>query len=124
MRAVLTLVAAMMLGLAAGYAWSGMTPARARAPAVPRPKFDAAQVATSRPSELDGQWAARADDNGGVEAAASAEGTEAVEQSVHYAGCNEVRAAGKAPLHTGEPGYRPEMDGDGDRLACEPYHGN
>jgi len=45
-----------------------------------------------------------------------------VEQSVHYSGCDEVRAAGKAPLRAGEPGYRPEMDGDGDGIACEPYH--
>jgi len=45
-----------------------------------------------------------------------------VEQSVHYSGCDEVRAAGKAPLRAGEPGYRPEMDDDGDGIACEPYH--
>ena len=42
---------------------------------------------------------------------------------VYYRGCNEVRAAGKAPLYRGEPGYRPEMDGDGDGIACEPYRG-
>jgi hypothetical protein len=44
----------------------------------------------------------------------------AVEASVTYSGCNEVRALGKAPLHAGEPGYRTDMDGDGDGLACEP----
>ena len=43
-----------------------------------------------------------------------------VEQSVTYAGCNEVRDAGKAPLYAGQPGYRVEMDGDGDGIACEP----
>ncbi|MEP7351091.1 MAG: excalibur calcium-binding domain-containing protein [Sphingorhabdus sp.] len=47
----------------------------------------------------------------------------AVEQSVHYSGCNEVRAAGKAPLFAGQPGYREGMDGDGDGIACEPYRG-
>jgi hypothetical protein len=41
----------------------------------------------------------------------------------YYAGCNEARAAGVAPLYAGEPGYRPEMDGDGDGIACEPYRG-
>ena len=46
---------------------------------------------------------------------------DAVEQSVHYSGCNEVRAAGKAPLHRGDPGYGEHMDGDGDGVACEPY---
>jgi Excalibur calcium-binding domain len=40
-----------------------------------------------------------------------------------FAGCNEVRARGLAPLHRGEPGYDAHMDGDGDGLACEPYPG-
>jgi len=38
-----------------------------------------------------------------------------------YPGCNAARAAGVAPLYRGEPGYRPEMDGDSDGIACEPY---
>lgn len=42
---------------------------------------------------------------------------------VHYSGCNEVRAAGLAPLYRGQPGYRPEMDGDDDGIACEPHRG-
>ncbi len=46
----------------------------------------------------------------------------AVEKSVYYAGCNQVRAAGKAPLYRGQPGYREGMDGDGDGVACEPYY--
>jgi hypothetical protein len=41
----------------------------------------------------------------------------------YYSGCNAARAAGVAPLYVGEPGYRPEMDGDGDGIACEPYRG-
>lgn len=51
----------------------------------------------------------------------SAEEAGRVEASVSYAGCNEVRALGKAPLHAGEPGYRVEMDGDLDGVACEPH---
>ena len=43
--------------------------------------------------------------------------------SVYYSGCNEVRAAGLAPLYRGDPGYRPEMDGDADGIACEPHRG-
>jgi hypothetical protein len=39
--------------------------------------------------------------------------------SVYYANCAEVRAAGKAPLYSGQPGYRPGLDGDGDGVACE-----
>ena len=48
---------------------------------------------------------------------------EASSEPVYYPGCNAVRAAGKAPLHSDEPGYRPEMDGDGDGVACEPHAG-
>ncbi|OJW72763.1 MAG: hypothetical protein BGO57_16140 [Sphingomonadales bacterium 63-6] len=43
--------------------------------------------------------------------------------AVFYRNCNEARAAGAAPLHRGQPGYRPEMDGDNDGIACEPYRG-
>ncbi len=40
-----------------------------------------------------------------------------------WGGCDDARAAGTAPIYFGEPGYRKEMDGDGDGIACEPYHG-
>ena len=53
----------------------------------------------------------------------SPEQRQAVEASAYYAGCDEVRALGKAPLQAGQPGYRPEMDGDSDGIACEPYRG-
>lgn len=43
--------------------------------------------------------------------------------SVYYRNCNDARAAGAAPLLRGRPGYRPEMDGDQDGVACEPYRG-
>lgn len=39
--------------------------------------------------------------------------------SVYYANCAAARAAGAAPLHRGEPGYRPALDRDGDGVACE-----
>lgn len=38
---------------------------------------------------------------------------------VYYANCAAARAAGAAPLYAGAPGYRPEMDGDSDGIACE-----
>ena len=38
----------------------------------------------------------------------------------YFRNCKEAWAAGAAPLHRGQPGYRPEMDGDGDGIACEP----
>jgi endonuclease YncB( thermonuclease family) len=43
--------------------------------------------------------------------------------NVFFRNCKEARAAGAAPLYRGQPGYRPEMDGDGDGIACEPYRG-
>ncbi len=39
--------------------------------------------------------------------------------SVHYKNCTEVRKAGKAPLHRGDPGYEPRLDRDNDGVACE-----
>jgi hypothetical protein len=38
----------------------------------------------------------------------------------YYPDCAAARAAGAAPIHVGEPGYRPELDADGDGTACEP----
>lgn len=46
---------------------------------------------------------------------------EQVDTSVYYSGCREVRALGRDPLYYNQPGYRPEMDGDGDGIACEPH---
>lgn len=40
---------------------------------------------------------------------------------VFFRNCKEAWAVGAAPIHRGQPGYRPEMDGDGDGVACEPY---
>lgn len=40
-----------------------------------------------------------------------------------YSGCNEVRAAGVAPLYSYEPGFSERLDGDGDGIGCEPYRG-
>ncbi|MCI6772664.1 MAG: excalibur calcium-binding domain-containing protein, partial [Bifidobacterium pseudolongum] len=37
----------------------------------------------------------------------------------YYKNCTAVRAAGKAPLHQGEPGYSSKLDRDGDGIACE-----
>lgn len=39
--------------------------------------------------------------------------------AVFYPDCAAARAAGAAPLSRGRPGYRPELDGDGDGVACE-----
>lgn len=36
-----------------------------------------------------------------------------------YANCTAARAAGAAPLHRGDPGYRAGLDRDNDGVACE-----
>jgi hypothetical protein len=65
----------------------------------------------------------RADLAAGAHAVAVAAGIKrqrAPQPNDYWGGCNAARAAGTAPIYRGEPGYRPEMDGDGDGLACEP----
>ncbi|GAA3044682.1 excalibur calcium-binding domain-containing protein [Actinokineospora globicatena] len=37
----------------------------------------------------------------------------------YYANCAAARAAGAAPIHRGEPGYRPALDRNNDGTACE-----
>ena len=39
--------------------------------------------------------------------------------SAYYRNCDAVRAAGKAPLYAGEPGYSTKLDRDRDGVACE-----
>ena len=39
--------------------------------------------------------------------------------SVTYRNCDDVRAAGAAPIHRGDPGYSGSLDRDGDGTACE-----
>ncbi len=40
-------------------------------------------------------------------------------KETYYANCTAVKAAGAAPLHKGDPGYRSQLDRDGDGVACE-----
>jgi hypothetical protein len=42
-------------------------------------------------------------------------------ENVYYRNCAAARADGAAPIYVGQPGYRPELDGDRDGIACEPY---
>ncbi len=38
---------------------------------------------------------------------------------VYYENCDAARAAGAAPLHEGDPGYRAALDRDNDGTACD-----
>lgn len=40
-------------------------------------------------------------------------------ETVYYANCSAVRAAGAAPIRIGDPGYSTKLDRDGDGVACE-----
>jgi hypothetical protein len=122
MRAMAIILSAVMVGGIGGYAWSSLTAPAARASA-PRKATTIPLPASpeERPAALDKEWASRSDDAPLPTPAPVASATQ--DRSVHYSGCNEVRAAGKAPLTAGQPGYSPEMDGDGDGIACEPHPG-
>jgi hypothetical protein len=37
-----------------------------------------------------------------------------------YEDCNQARADGRSSIPYTDPAYRPELDFDGDGLACEP----
>ena len=41
----------------------------------------------------------------------------------YWSGCNDARDAGTAPIYRDEPGYREDMDGDSDGIACEAVQG-
>lgn len=92
MRAIFLLMAAVLLGLGGGYAWSQWSKPSA-ADKANEPAFPAA-----KPGQTAGD----------------------VEQSEYYADCAAAAKAGKQPLWAGQPGYRAELDPDGDGLACPP----
>ena len=37
----------------------------------------------------------------------------------YFANCDAARAAGAAPVHSGDPGYSRRLDRDGDGVGCE-----
>jgi hypothetical protein len=92
MRAIFFLLAAMVLGLTGGYAWSTWS----------KPSAAAAFNTRTAPSAKPGQTSAE------------------IEQTAYYATCAAARDAGQAPLMSGQPGYREELDPDGDGIACQP----
>jgi hypothetical protein len=92
MRAIIILLAAALLGLTGGYAWSHWSKPSAAAVA------NAPAARSAKPGET------------------SAE----LEESVYYADCAAVQKAGKAPLYPGQPGYRAELDPQNVGVACQP----
>jgi hypothetical protein len=49
----------------------------------------------------------------------TAEAEQSDQTAAYYKNCAAARAAGAAPLRTGDPGYRSGLDRDSDGIACE-----
>jgi hypothetical protein len=120
-----TLIAAVSIGLAAGYGWSELQ-LQSVHPHIPKAVNPKPIVLAQ--SAADEDWSERARDRGvpALEQIAPdpTRDRDALEHSVYYARCDEARAAGNAPILSGQPGYRRALDADGDGIACEPYLGN
>ena len=58
-------------------------------------------------------------DSGSGEGSEEEATPESEPQKEFYANCKEAKAAGAAPLYKGDPGYRSDLDRDGDGIACE-----
>ncbi|WP_431881963.1 excalibur calcium-binding domain-containing protein [Micromonospora chalcea] len=69
--------------------------------------------------DRDGDGRACESSEGGSTGGSTGGGSGSSGGSVFYANCSAVRAAGKAPLHRGDPGYSRKLDRDGDGTACE-----
>jgi hypothetical protein len=115
---------AVAIGCVAGYAWSSFPNTFSWSD----PPVEFAETVTipllelppsEAEAEADSAWLAGSNSLASGEASPTA--ARSVERRIFYSGCNEVRAAGKAPLYAGQPGYRIEMDGDADGVACEPF---
>jgi hypothetical protein len=74
--------------------------------AAPRPRITVTKTVTQAPEDFDGG-------SGGEEE------SEDQDEGAYYRNCSAARAAGAAPLYTGDPGYGPHLDRDGDGVACE-----
>ncbi|MGN2641000.1 excalibur calcium-binding domain-containing protein [Nocardia takedensis] len=76
----------------------------------------AAPVAMAVPTGSAGTGSSAIDT--GVAATGSAGLTQTGSAGGAFNNCDDARAAGRAPLFRGEPGYGPHLDPDGDGFAC------
>ena len=89
---------------------------------VPEQITNAANEVTSAMSEVNSNIEYKKQQDAAAAAAAAAAAQQAqqqAQQNTYYQNCTAVRKAGKAPLHTGDPGYSRKLDRDGDGIACE-----
>ncbi|MGG3195407.1 excalibur calcium-binding domain-containing protein [Priestia aryabhattai] len=60
-----------------------------------------------------------AEEKAQAEAEAQAQQQQQQTQTATFANCTEVRAAGRAPIRQGEPGFQAKFDRDGDGIGCD-----
>ena len=92
MRGFLILLGAAILGVGGRYAWSNLSQTSASK------AINSHQMVGAKPGQT----------------------AHELEETAYYANCDEARAAGKAPLWAGQPGFRPELDPTGTGMACPP----
>lgn len=63
--------------------------------------------------------AARIAEQEAIEEAYVAPAPKKAPSNTYYQNCSAVRAAGAAPIYSGDPGYSRKLDRDGDGVACE-----
>jgi len=86
----------------------------ARLAAEQKAKEEAARIAAEQKAKEEEAARLAAERKAQEEAAAKAAAA-----NVYYKNCSAVRAAGAAPIRTGDPGYSRKLDRDGDGIACE-----
>ena len=92
--------------------------AKAKAAAAAKAKAAAAAKAKAA-AAVKAKAAAAAKAKAAAAAKAKAAATPEPPAFVYYANCDAARAAGAAPVRTGDPGYSRKLDRDGDGVGCE-----
>ena len=90
------------------------------APLTPRRRLLRSPLRSRRTTRLAGAaGSVGGGDSGSGEGSEEEATPESEPQKEFYANCKEAKAAGAAPLYKGDPGYRSDLDRDGDGIACE-----
>ena len=99
-------------------------PSRSRTPAATAPLTPRRRLLRSplrEPTDDSSGWSGwfGGGDSGSGEGSEEEATPEPEPQKEFYANCKEAKAAGAAPLYKDDPGYRSDLDRDGDGIACE-----
>ncbi|MFI0925518.1 excalibur calcium-binding domain-containing protein [Streptomyces sp. NPDC021012] len=95
---------------------------------VERPRYMSVRLSLTRPglpcpsedySRLNPDPHPDPDRHGSGSGGSGSDGSSGGGGSAYYKNCDAVRAAGRAPIYAGQPGYRSGLDRDGDGKACD-----